>query len=548
MPVEQALGGHAANRLFRLLNERARRRKEALKFYEPLPLQQAFHASRAKQRVIRGGNRSGKTMAAAIEVARAVCGCDPHGKYPERDGRAWIVGKDLSHIGQVMWRKLSRKGAFKMIKDAETGQWRAYRPWDPADIARIKEAKDAPPLIPPRMIEAGGIAWENKRKGIPKLVTLKNGWELSFFSSEGKPPRGADIDLWWFDEEIVDDDWHPEMVARTLDRAGKGIWSATPQSGTDRLYDLHDRAEREEGNPNPAVQEFLALLMENPHVSEEEKKEFINSLAEDDIDVRVHGEFALKHRKVFPEWSDALHTIDPFAIPHSWTRYVFIDPGRQVCAVAFCAIPPRDGEGEYDGDFVYLYDELYLKACSADEFGRKMAEKASGQVFEAFIVDDRGARLTDIGSGKSVRQQYTDALKKHNVSSLRTGFSMNPANDDVQGGVEAARAMLRLREDGTTRLRVFNCCKNFMWEVRRYPYKMAGSEITDVPKHVGRVHQMANFRYLASYPMRFVVRTQTPRATGAIAAFREKQKKKKNPSGQRVHLGPGMGNWKGHQS
>lgn len=128
-PVEAGPAAQNRARLRELLGEIARRRQAALFLFEPLPAQEAFFASQAGERLLRGG----KTLPAAVEVARAVTGQDPHNKYPLRDGVAIGVGWDLQHRADVMWKKLSRAGQFKMIRDPETNEWRAFRPgekWD----------------------------------------------------------------------------------------------------------------------------------------------------------------------------------------------------------------------------------------------------------------------------------------------------------------------------------------------------------------------------------------------------------------------------------
>lgn len=525
--------------LRRLLTERVRRRHEALRIYEPLPVQLEFHQADARQRVLRGSNRGGKTLPAAVEVARAITGQDPYRKYPLTDGRCYVVGRDLKHCAETMWHKLYRPGAFKMIKDLLTGQWRAFRPWDPADLVREPEAKKAPPLIPHRMIKS--IAWENKAKCIPSKVVLKNGWEIDFFSSDAKPRRGVDIDLWWIDEELTNEEWHSELVARILDRHGKGIWSATPQSGNDALLALSERARDEAEAGNASVKEFVILLMENPHVSQHEKEEFIKGLSEYDVQVRVMGEFAQAQRKVFPEWDRKLHMWPAFQVPSGWSVYASVDPGRQVCAVLFAAVPPR-GDSELEGDFVYFFDELYIRNCTAELFGRKMRDKLAGKQIEAFLIDKHGARLVDIGGGKSVELQYMEALRKYKVKSRRTGSGFYPASADIDGGIEAARSWLRIREDGTTRLRVFDRgMEKFLYEVERYRNKVVNGHLTDKPEDRGPVHQMANFRYLASFDPQFrSVPGKPGNGNAALAAFlaKEERHRKKHGGSGRVMLGP----------
>ena len=112
----------------RILAEVARRETEALRLYRPMATQQAFHESHANERIFYGGNQVGKTLAAAVEVARAITGCDPYGKYPKTDGICYAVGKDGRHIGRVLYKKLFKPGAFQIIKDLETGKWRSALP------------------------------------------------------------------------------------------------------------------------------------------------------------------------------------------------------------------------------------------------------------------------------------------------------------------------------------------------------------------------------------------------------------------------------------
>jgi hypothetical protein len=522
----------------RLLAEVAHRKIESLNLYDALPAQESFHASKAPERLLRGSNRGGKTLPAAVEVARAVTGQDPYRKYPEQDGVVMAVGKDGKHVAQVMMRKLSRAGAFKIIRDHETGEWRAFKPFLPVDLIRFMEnpkcVRLAPPLIPPRLIES--IGWENKRENQPNVVKLVTGWEIRFFSSLGKPPQGSDVDLVWLDEEIVDPDWYPEMSSRLLDRRGRLIWSATPQSGTDQLFALHERAEQEKDQAAPRVTEHVILLAHNPHIEEAEKKLLADKLSEDEARVRIEGEFAMLGYRVYPEYRRLMHAIDYFEVPRHWTRYAVIDPGRQVCAVLFAAVPPPG-----EGDKVYLYDELYIRDCSAEVFAQQMAQKTAGQTIQSFICDQHGAAHTDAGSGLSVAEHYSTALRKHRVESVATGHNFVWGFDNVQAGVEAFRAWLRPAEDGLPKVRVMvERLKHFEAEIKTYRYKRVGGVVTDKPEDRGRVHLMACSRYLASYNPRYH-KPPVGKSPGGAAfnAFKRKEKKRKEQSGAKnVVLGP----------
>ena len=522
--------------------ERARRQLDPLRMYEPMPLQKAFHDSNAMERVVIGSNRGGKTTCCAVEVARIVRGRDP--RYPARDGRAYIVAEDLDQIGQVVWRKLSRSGSFKMIRDRRTKKWRSFRPHDEKDKKREDEAKPALPLIPPSEIKE--IAWENKKQRVPKLVVMRNGWEISFYSSKADPPGGADIDLAWFDEEIVLFDWYTEIATRLLDRQGKFIWSAPPLNASASLHELSERADEEQNEQKPSVEKFFLHIEDNLHLTKEQREQFWKKLGSDsERRLRYHGEFRIATFKVYSEFDMGLHgfknsDLPEGGIPQFWSRYAIVDPGYQICAVLFAAIPPPP-----QGDFVLLYDELYIPRCSAPIFASEMATKAQGQQFVAFVIDYHAGRTTEVSTGKTREMHYSEELKKNKVSSWKTGHGFIWGSDDVKGGLEAVLRWLGIRSDGKTKLRVLeNKLPKFEWEISRYHYKVVQNRITEDPDQRRDNHLMDCLRYLAMYDPGWVAPPTKPVEDGyAIKALRAKAKRRREAMGDPfVRLGPGASN------
>lgn len=542
------LTGMDATRVREILAAVARRGAEALTLFEPQPKQAAFFESTAPERIFLGGNRSGKTTTAAVEAARVLTGRDPFNKLRKTDGRMIAVGKDLTHAGKVMWRKLSRADQFKMIRDPDTRMWRAFRPNDPWDREHEHLKKPAPPLIPQRMIKS--IAWENKKAGIAKEVVLKTGWELTFFSSEGDPPQGWDVDYVWFDEEIISVNWYPEMAMRLIDRNGMFVWSATPQAGTEELYDLSDRAEKEKlardrGEAiDQGVEEFHMTMLENIHLDERGKKSALSKITSDEeYAVRVEGKFALAGMRVYPEFHPSgLHQCDFFEIPPSWTRYMAVDPGVQVCGVLWAAVPPphdtiirmpdqslRDFAGH-----VVIYDECYITRCDAAKFAKTVAPRFKVGQIEAMVIDLQMGRQTQ-AQGKTVAQQYSDALKAEKLACRRTSHKFSWSNPDIKDGIEAVRAGLRMRTDGTTLFVVIKeKCPKLVEEAGRYVYKKNPSgQVTDQP--IGRkFHMMDTWRYLALNGFPYI-KPKFPKrdealgyAVNILMKKREKEKHKKS--------------------
>lgn len=483
-----------------VLYEIVQRQSEALKIFEPTPEQERFFASECDERLCIGGNRGGKTTATMIEIARAATGQDPHDKYPKKDGIFILVAIDLAKCAKVFYRKLFLPGAFKVIRDEVTNKWRTFDPEKDSD--RIDEARKAPPLIPKRFIKS--VSWENKKDRQPKTIYLTNGWELWFYSSKGEWPQGVDVDGVAFDEELEQDGWYTEMAARLADRrekntktgkvkSGKFMWSATPQNGTVQLFELYARATEEKEayaeavergeTPEPqTIDVFLFGIDSNPYIAEHAKDAMKKKFAHnpDEYKVRIDGEFALFGSRIYPDFlPKGPHGIDAFPIPEDWTSYAFIDPGRQVCAILFVAIPPPGTE--YAGSRI-IYDELYIKRSDAKIFADQFVKKVNGRPIEYGVIDHRGGRLTEIGSGKTAEEQYIEELKKKQFTFERGGCSFRWGSDDLKGGILAVQNALHIIDGKSELLVMRDKCPNLLKEMSRYSYrKLPSGVVTDEP-------------------------------------------------------------------
>jgi len=474
-----------------------------LRLYRPTPKQLEFHNDPASEVLVIGGNRSGKSLCTFIEDAWAATGTHPlEGKYRKEGGNLIIVGANWKHIGLVVVPYLFKAGAFKIIRDKYTDKFRAFDPVLDAD--RLAEAKPAPPLIPPRMVKS--YSWVLKSAGYLNSCELHNGWTIYCFSSEGDPPQGFQADRVHLDEDLNNEAWVPEMQARLADRKGRFCWSAMPHSKNDALLGLNERAEKaEETGDTKDIKRFVLRFLDNPHIDEQEKRKMLErwaAVGDDVLRQRSEGEFITDSILVYPNFNPAVHgfdasTLENGDIPNDWCRYAVIDPGHAVTAVLFAAVPPG-------ADKIVLYDELYIRNCNAIVFAAEFAKKVAGNNFYAFLIDSHGARLTDIGSGKSPQEQYSEEMSKLNIKSKVTGSSFIPGSDDVMAGLHAVRTFMHIRPDGTPRIRYLRGrLPNLERELKRYKKKViqvAGtSVITDEPNKRGEFHLVDCLRYLCAY-------------------------------------------------
>ena len=537
-----APNSYTQQRLRELQAEIAERRIEALRLYTPSPQQEEFHACTSSEVLVIGGNRSGKSLCTFMEDARAATGQDPHGKYPEKDGVLVIIGRNWSHIGLVCVPYLLRAGAFKIIRDEQTGKWRSFNP--STDEARRHLAKPAPPLIPPRMIKS--ISWVLKSANYCNNIELHNGWRIFFFSAESEPPQGYSASLIHIDEDVGNDAILPEAQARLADRKGRLVWSAMPHSKSESLLGMSERADRaaELGEPNPTIKKFTLRFLDNAWIDSGEKAKMIERWAaqgEDVLRMRSEGEFISDSISVYPTFNMSVHGYDRAALPNlqvpaEWTRYAVIDPGHAVTAVLFGAVPP-------DNSMLLVYDELYIRQCNARIFGERFAAAVKGQEFQSFIIDLHGGRIRDIGSGRQVVEQYMEELRQRNVRSLTTGAGFMAGCDDVAARTSAVRSAMHIRPDGTTRLKVLRgACPNLERELRRYRNKVnyvnGLSIVTDQPNTKGEVHACQCLEYLVASEPRFVLKRKKPEEEPMPQWIIDHMKRRGRGKQSFVYLGP----------
>ena len=510
-------------------------------------MQEEVHQCKASEILVLGGNRSGKSLCTFVEDARAVTGRDPHGKYPEKDGILVVVGKDWKHIGLVVYPLLFMAGAFKIIKDETTKEWRAYDPT--TDAHRSKEAKPAPPLIPPRMVAKK--SWILKSARYIQSCQLVNGWQIYFFSSEGEPPQGFSANRVHIDEDVNNgDSWVPEMQARLSDRKGVLCWSAMPHSRNDALLNLAERADKEVeiGRESPDIVKFQLRFLDNPHIDSDEKRKNIerwSSLGMDVLRMRAEGEFISDSILCYPTFAMHVHGYDRMTLPNNvvpadWCRYVAIDPGHAVTAALFAAVPP-------DESMLLIYDQLYIRQCNAITFGEQMAEKCKGQAFYAFLIDMHGGRLREIGSGRLPVELYTEQLKRREVSSQTTGHSFLAGCDDIPARMAAVQNYLHIRPEGTPTLRVLrSSVPDLERELKRYKKKtqlVGGSYIvTDQPNTRGEVHACQCLEYLCAYRPRYhKPKLEVGEEPWYVDWMRKRRKRLSAEADDFIYLGPQSG-------
>lgn len=536
--VEAFLGNSASsrkNRAIALATELAKRETESLKLYEPLAFQDSFHRCTAFEAILQKGNRAGGSLAGFVEVARAVTGQDPYGKYPEKDGTAICLGYGEKHIGRVMHRYLFEPGAFYIVRDPETGKWRTYRRWQDQHLEHLKVP--APPLIPRRFIQRrqredgsvtsqDGIIWEKRGERVFSRVNFTTGWTLYAANSAGDASQfqGFDVHLYHIDEDLATGGWYEEAVARVSAVDGLIRWTAMPHDETPDIARMIERGEEQEGKDDPTTVVIRASQDENPHLNPNSMvraQAVWAAMGDDALRKRKYGDLVTTTSRMYPTFSDSLHNaIRPEddrqhpiqkvlsenngVPPHDWCRYAWTDPGHTIAGTLFIAIPPPGL-----GDRPVVYDEIYIHRCDPRMWANAFKAKAGRFHFQAFGMDAHGGRLTSLTDGRDPRTAYKEALSEVGVKSVDTGHSFKDGSDNIPLREQKVRELVGMRPDGFPGFFVVSsACPNFCREMKHFKkktIKVAGEKITtDTGDRRANTHLVECFEYFAADDAKYI--------------------------------------------
>ena len=451
----------------RHLKKLAALQMEALLLYLALPEAQRFHECRAKYALAEGSNRSGKTNATTTELARALCGCDPYDKYERRNGVAMVVGLKEDNIA-LLWRKLGQPGAFKIVRDEHTRLWRAVRPdpndplhIDPYDLAYMEQWRDAPPLLPPRLVPRKKIAWDAASKGIPRRVPVPaTGWRMEMRPSGSRPDQGDHFNVVLNDEEMEKSDWYSEEVRGLAGLQGEThtprmIWSATSQVANPAFAELREKADARIED----YARFVFLVDNNPYVPDKEKRALFNALPEHERPTRYFGIPAASQRAIYGTYDPSgIHGCDPFELPLDWARYAIVDPGTGTCATLLAAVDP-------DESHVWIHGGFLLHNAEHQQWAAELKRHERGVRFEAVLMDETAAGAHNYNNPISTAEQFAEAMRETGITPRVTGrlSGFVPGTRDLKARTLALRNAMLLRPKespfaGTPRLQVFRGC------------------------------------------------------------------------------------------
>lgn len=371
-----------------------------------------FHKSRAKFRLLPGGNQSGKTTTASHDHVMFARQCPPGCK-----GIALTV--NYEKVGENLWPH------YKECMSPHEWRW-------------IKG---------------------NEKEDNPKIIELKkNGYRFYFGSYEQKRTahQGSIWNYAHFDEEAPFDLW-TEIVRGTIAKSAKIGCSYTALEGYEYLEEFEAKGRIAGESQYWTPQEPMSLL-ENPHVPQEEKDTWIAMLPPHSRDLRIKGIRSDPEGLVYSyekcKFDEGKHIIEPFPIPNNWKFWRGIDYGKEHPTTSI--IIATDGYTYYEVGEYYQNQRLVdYHIVQMHHQHQSLPLKRSSHQPRLFTVSDHDAQLRlEYENPKFATSPYGD---------IRI-FTI-PAQKDIVAGIETVQSLI-----AQDRFYIFNTCKMTIKERRKYKY------------------------------------------------------------------------------
>lgn len=370
-------------------------------------IHEAFHKSDKIGRILRGGNRSGKSVAGVVEsIWRST------GRHP------YQVTHDLPTRGRIV--TVDRDNGIKQIILPLLKQW-----------------------VPPSELRKG--SWEDSYSNSDKLFTFRNGStiELKTHQQEVEAFAGVPLHWIWYDEECPQAIYN-ECRLRLIDYNGVWYMTMTPVAGQDWIFDRFIVTK----NKNVAM--FEVDISDNPHLPQAALDSLDEDLSEDEKAVRQKGIFVPKGGLILREFDYSRHVITAKReIPKSWSVYVSCDHGfNNPTAILWHAVS-KQGE-------VVTFKEHYQRRWVIKQHAERIREiNAEYDVEPVIYMCDPSMAQRTAETGTSALQLYRE-----------NGIPFIQAKRDVDGRINKMNEYLKY-----DMWHIMDNCGNTIKEARGYAFK-----------------------------------------------------------------------------
>ena len=405
--------------------------------YRPTPKQAEFHRSRARRLWVRGGVRSGKSLAACVEAMVTAL------EFPGSKGL----------VGRYTWRELA------------TTTW-----------AMMKEITPRPLIH--QLRESPNGCWMDLYAGGGKLSRI---WGVPL--SNTSAIMSAEYDWFFIDEGgEIDSRDGPELWRRLGSRLSGAIgprrgWVVSNPNGYDWLYDLFIRNER---NGYESIHCPTSCNANNLAVGYIEEQRRNDPLW---VARFIDAEFCQLTGLVLHSWDPGVHIVNRFRPPAHWPLFVSIDPGLMDPCCALLATCSPDGT-------VIVLDEVYETDLTIEQQVKHIQEMTAGRRIAWYVIDPSTVSREHVGGVSRLdlyRQRGLPVEPGRNrvadgIVALQQLLSFDPLAPHPLTGAPGAPGLLICANCSNTISEI----PNWIWDERK-----------GKPRDGGADHGIASLRYLA---------------------------------------------------
>lgn len=401
---------------------------------------QHFRAGRRfGERVLWGGNRTGKTHSGAYELTAHATGEYPswwEGKRFDEPVRALAAGEKNETVRKVIQEKLLGG----VVSDGRGRNWVKGTGMIPEDRI-VRETIEYRTGFP-HLVDNMEVRYRDSR--YERSLVRFQAYEQGVSSYEG-----ISLHYVWLDEEPPEVIYN-EVLARVIDTEGILSLTFTPRQGSGVsgvvMRFLPEDMKPEEYHGVGGGTHITRISWDDvPHLSERAKGRARQSYSAEVRKLKEHGDIELGSGRIYPmDLSKASY--DSVQFGQGWSRVYAIDPSDTVTAALWGCL-------DREQDILYIYSEYYSVRPGDSRVPPSVhaqAIKARGEWIPGVI--DPAARGMRASDGEMLVDFYRSL-----------GLDLSLADNSVQSGLEAVYDRL-----ATGRLKIWNGLPNFRTEFNLY--------------------------------------------------------------------------------
>lgn len=193
----------------------------------------------------------------------------------------------------------------------------------------------------------------------------------------------------------------------------------------------------------------------------------------------LEGDWDIAEGAAFSEFSRAIHVVEPFNIPHNWTKFRACDYGYgSYSAVLWGAIAPDDS--------IIIYREIYVTKVLAEDLADMILQAEEGESIRYGVLDSSCWHKRG-DTGPSIAERMI-------MRGCRWRPSDRSAGSRIAGKNEIHRRLQIDQFTGKPRMVFFNTCTHIIADLPTLPIDK--NNVEDIDTRVSNDHGYDALRYL----------------------------------------------------